>query len=47
MIAAQQKEIVHLRGDVECLLPLALPAPSRGIFACSVDQGQQLPSKII
>ena len=32
MIAAQQEEIVHLRGEVERLLPLALPAPRRGIF---------------
>ena len=27
-----QAEVVHLRGEVDRLLPLALPAPSRGIF---------------
>ena len=28
-----QDENVHLRGEVERLLPLALPAPRRGLFA--------------
>lgn len=29
MISAQREEIAHLRGEVERLLPLALPAPRR------------------
>ena len=33
MITAQREEIAHLRAENERLLPLALPAPRRGIFA--------------
>ncbi len=40
LITSQREEIAHLRGEVERLLPLALPAPRRGILGRANIRGQ-------